>query len=283
MRNARIEVEPLTPSIGAVLRNVDLAQPLEEASFAEIKAALLAHHVIFFPDQRITPTQQLAFAERFGEVDEPHPVFKAHPQEPRVMLIEQKGREGVYNDMWHTDVTYQQCPPMGSILHAQILPPQGGDTLWASMYAAYDALSDRMKAFLDGMTALHDFGYSYSGYLLDKPEGRKRLREIEDQYPTVEHPVIRTHPETKRKLLFVNRSFTMRIKGLSQGESDGLLRLLCDHCEQPAFQVRHQWRVGDLAMWDNRCTQHLAVSDYYPHHRKMHRVTIRGERPFHVA
>ena len=197
------------------------------------------------------------------------------------MLIEQKGRQGVYNDMWHTDVTYQQAPPMGSILHAQILPPQGGDTLWASMYAAYDALSDRMKTFLDGMTALHDFGYSYSGYLLDKPEGRKRLREIEDQYPTVEHPVIRTHPETGRKALFVNSAFTTRLLGVSTEESEHLLKFLYAHAVRPDFVYRHRWRVGDVVMFDNRCLQHYVVPDH-PHnmHRRMHRTTASGDRPF---
>lgn len=283
MRNAKIEIEPITPTIGAVIRNLDLAQRLDEATVAEIRAALLAHHVIFFPDQAITPTQQTGFAEHFGEIDEPHPVFRPHPEEPRVMLIEQRGREGVYNDLWHTDVTYQQCPPMGSILHAQVLPPAGGDTLWASMCAAYDALSERMKSWLEGLIALHDFGYGYRDYLLGGADGKQRLRQIEDRYPTVEHPVVRTHPETSRKVLFVNRSFTAAIKGLPKLESDGLLRLLFEHCEAPAFQMRHRWRPRDLAMWDNRCTQHLAVADYHPHHRKMHRVTIRGERPFYAG
>jgi taurine dioxygenase len=199
------------------------------------------------------------------------------------MLIEQQGREGVYNDMWHTDVTYQQAPPMASILHAQVLPPSGGDTLWSSLCAAYDALSDKMKSLLEGLTALHDFAYSYRSYLIGRPDGKQRLREAEDRYPTAEHPVVRTHPETGRKGLFVNRSFTVAIKDLPQTESDGLLRLLFEHCEMPAFQMRHRWRPRDLVMWDNRCTMHYAVADYFPHHRKMHRVTLRGEPPFFRA
>ena len=283
MRNTRIEIEPITPTIGAFIRNLDLREPPDEAVFAEIRAGLLAHHVIVFPDQAITARQQLVFAELFGEIDEPHPVFKPHPDEPRVMLIEQQGREGVYNDMWHTDVTYQQRPPMASILHAQVLPPSGGDTLWVSLGAAYDALSEKMKSLLEGLTAYHDFAYAYRSYLIGQPNGKQQLREGEDRYPTAEHPVVRTHPETGRKVLFVNRSFTASIKGLSPNESDGLLRLLFDHCEMPAFQMRHRWRTRDLVMWDNRCTMHYAVADYSPHHRKMHRVTLRGEQPFYRA
>jgi taurine dioxygenase len=283
MRNARIAVRPITPTIGAVIEGVDLSAPLDDATFDEIHTAFLTHQVVFFPGQAITPQQQVMFAERFGEIDEPHPVFERHAEEPRVMLIEQRGKQGIYNERWHTDVTYQESPPMASVLHAQVLPESGGDTLWASMYAAYEALSEPMKATLEGLTAVHDFAHAYRDELMALPNGLKRLREIEDKYPSVEHPVVRTHPRTGRKLLFVNSTFTMRINGLTRGESDALLAYLFRHCESPMFQVRYRWRQHDVAIWDNRCTQHLAVPDFFPHHRRMNRVTVRGERPFYAA
>jgi taurine dioxygenase len=288
MRNTQIEVWPITPRIGAVIEGVDLSTSLSDETFDQIYAAFLEHQVIFLPNQEITPSQQVAFAKRFGEIDEPHPLFKSAPEDSRIMRIEQSGKEGdYYNDVWHTDVSFQERPAMASVLHAQVLPAVGSDTLWASMYAAYDALSYPIKLMLEGLTAVHDLTYSHrthypKAYRLirqTEPGGLARLRKIEDEHPPVSHPIIRTHPVTKRKALYVNRTFTERINGLSKIESDALLAMLLNHCESPMFQMRHRWSRHDLAIWDNRCTQHVVISDFYPQKRLMHRVTIKGDRP----
>lgn len=289
MTRASLEVRPLTPAIGAEIVNVDLAQ-LDDVGFAAVRRALLDHLVILFRNQSLSPQQHLAFARRFGDLEPPHPVFAHLPDQPQVSVLENRGKSGVYNDEWHTDVTFRARPAMGSILHARVIPDAGGDTLWASMYAAYDALAEPVKRMIDGLSAWHDiFGGgpynrtpNYREIVLARPNGAKRLREIEAEFPPVLHPVVRTHPETGRRALFVNRSFTTRIEGLSKLESHWLLGMLIEHAEQPQFQMRHRWRVDDLVMWDNRCTQHLAVADYLPAHRLMHRITVLGDRPVYL-
>ena len=285
--NARqLELRRITRCIGAEVDGIDLAR-LDDAGFSAVHAALLAHQVLVFRGQRLTPAEHLAFARRFGEAEPPHPVFGQVPEYPQVSVIETRGDEGVYNDEWHTDVTFRECPARGSILHARVLPPSGGDTLWASMTAAYEALSAPIRQLIDGLSAEHDirgsgpFAHvpSYRDVVLARPNGREQLRDIEERFPPVVHPVVRTHPETGRRALFVNRSFTTRIVELSKHESMALLGLLLEHAASPNFQMRHRWQVDDLVMWDNRCTQHFAVNDYAPARRVMHRVTVLGDRP----
>ena len=282
MRNTKIDVRPLSPAIGAEIAGVDLSKPLDDGTYETLHSALLEHLVIFFRDQAMTPDQQVAFAERFGPIEDPHPVFDKLEENPKVTVLETLGETGIYNDTWHTDVTFKPRPAMGTILLGREVPACGGDTLFASLYAAYDALSDRMKDFLQGLTATHDFLYAFGNTVMRK-SGPERYVELKKEYPSVSHPVIRSHPETGRPMLFVNETFTVKINELSDPESAALLTMLVNHVKRPEFQVRFRWRNGSLAFWDNRCTQHYAAKDYLPHHRLMHRITLLGDAPFYKA
>ena len=287
MSRINLGIRSITPAIGAEISGINLTQ-LGDDSFEAMRRALLDRQVIVFRDQRLSPADHLAFARRFGELEPPHPVFAHLLEHPQVSVLENREGQGVYNDEWHTDVTFRVCPALGCVLYAQVIPENGGDTLWSSMHAAYEALAVPVKRMIEGLSAVHDFrGGSphqrvpgYREIVLSRPDGAERLRQIEAEFPPVSHPVVRTHPETGRQALFVNRSFTTRIEGLSKLESDWLLGMLLEHAEQPGFQMRHRWREGDLVMWDNRCTQHLAVADYAPARRVMHRVTVLGDRPY---
>jgi taurine dioxygenase len=281
-----LTLRPITPGIGVEIAGVQLSQ-IGDDDFARLHQALLDRLVIVLRDQQLSPEDHLAFAGRFGELEPPHPVFAHLPDHPQVSVLETRGNEGIYNDEWHTDVTFRTRPALGSILYARIVPEEGGDTLWANMYAAYEALSPAIKRTIEGLSAVHDicgggpYGRTanFRESLLARPDGLQRLGEIQREFPPMTHPVVRVHPETGRKALYVNRSFTTHIEGLSKLESAWLLGLLLEHVEQVSFQMRHRWRANDLVMWDNRCTQHLAVSDYAPAHRLMHRVTVQGDQP----
>jgi taurine dioxygenase len=282
MVRANVEIRRITPLIGAEVQGVNLGR-LDDETFEAVHQALLDHEVLFFRDQDITPAQHLTFARRFGEVEPPHPVFDRVPEAPEVTIVEQKGRQGIYNDEWHTDVTFRARPPLASILHCQVAPPLGGDTLWASMTAAYDALSEPFKRLIEPLEAFHDITKGFMDTWLARPDGVAAMQEAQRANPPVVHPVVRTHPVNGRRALFVNRSFTVGLKGLSRPESDGLLELLLRHAEQPTYQVRFTWRPKSLAIWDNRVTQHYAVADFGAAHRKMHRVTVIGDEPFFRA
>jgi taurine dioxygenase len=270
---ATITVDKLTPIIGAEIGGVDLAQPLGNQVFDEVLRALAENLVIFFRGQTITPQQHLAFGRRFGELHI-HPAAPHEPGEPALMRIHaDRDSPRANGEGWHSDVSCDERPPMGSVLHIRQCPPNGGDTLFASMYAAYEALSERMKAYLDGLVALHDGEQVYRGTYANLGVADRPV------YPKAEHPVVRTHPLTGRKALYVNRGFTRRILGLPADESEAMLRYLFDHAENPLFQCRFRWTEGSVAFWDNRCAQHRAMWDYWPHTRSGHRVTILGERP----
>ena len=265
-----IAVEPLTPTIGAVVSDVDVGRPLPDATFQEIHDAWMQHGVLLFRDQVMTPEQHLAFGRRFGPLHI-HPAAPYAHGNPELMVIEtNQGSKRNNGSGWHSDVSADEEPPLGTILHLHEVPSQGGDTLWASMYAAFEALSPAMQALLEGLSALHVA--DYTGVYGDHPPQRA--------FPQAVHPVVRTHPVTKRKALFVNSSFTRRIEGLTARESRGLLDFLFEHVKHPAFQCRFRWEAGSVAMWDNRCTQHLAVWDYYPETRRGLRVTVQGDRPY---
>ena len=270
---ATIGVDRLTPIIGAEIAGIDLSRPLPDAQFEELRRALAENLVIFLRDQAITPAQQLEFGRRFGALHL-HPAAPHEPGHPELMIIRTDADATRANgEGWHTDVSCDAEPPMGSILYIKECPSHGGDTLFASMYAAYEALSDRMKAYLDGMTAVHDGEPAYRGLYANLGVADKA------SYPRAEHPVVRTHPDTGRKALYVNAGFTTRLLGVPSDESAGVLRYLFQHMENPLFQCRFRWRPGSLAFWDNRCTQHRAMWDYWPHRRYGNRVTIKGERP----
>jgi len=271
-----IQVDKLTPHAGAEIRGVDLSQPLDERTFKEIHDALIDSGVIFFRDQHLTPDQQKAFGRLFGELHM-HP---AAPREladhPEILVIhaDEKSKH-VAGENWHSDVSCDLEPPMGSILYMHELPPVGGDTLFASMYAAYEALSEPMKRLLEPLTAMHEGEHVY--------RGRYGVDDTGKTFPKAEHPVVRTHPVSGRKALYVNGGFTTRIVQLKRPESDALLQFLYRHVETPEFHCRFRWQVNSIAFWDNRCMQHHAMWDYYPQRRHGHRVTVRGDKPFHRA
>ncbi|MGA9866685.1 MAG: TauD/TfdA family dioxygenase [Acetobacteraceae bacterium] len=268
-----ITVDKLTPIIGAEIGGVDLSQPLGNRAFDEIHRALAENLVIFFRDQHLTPEQQLGFGRRFGELHI-HPAAPHAPGHPELMIIHaDKDSPRANGEGWHTDVSCDVEPPMGSILYIKTCPPRGGDTLFANMYAAYEALSDRMKRYLEGLNAIHDgedvYRGTYANYgVADKPS-----------YPRAEHPVVRTHPVTGKKALYVNAGFTKRLVGIPPDESQAVLRYLYEHAANPLFQCRFRWHENSMAFWDNRCAQHRAMWDYWPHTRSGFRVTVAGEKP----
>jgi taurine dioxygenase len=262
-------VRQLSPTIGAEIDGVDLSQPLDDATFSVVERALLDHEVIFFRDQRLTDAQQQSFAARFGPPQRfpfANPVDEATPA-VHAIAIDGSAPRRSNADIWHTDATFMARPPLGSVLRAVTLPDCGGDTLFASASAAYEALSPQLRQLVDGLTATHDFTKSSS-----------HRRALHDEYPPASHPVVRTHPVTGRKAIFVNRVFTVRINELPERESDMLLAFLYEHVASPDFQVRFSWTPGAVAMWDNRCTQHYAVLDYASL-RVMHRVVVDGDEP----
>lgn len=269
----RFEVRPLTPTIGAELLGIDLGQELDDAMIADIRAALLAHKVIFFRDQTIDRAQHLAFARRFGPL-EIHPATPRDQPDPEVLRIAHgPNSRGVENN-WHSDVTWRAEPSLGSILRAIELPEVGGDTLFSDMYAAYDALSPAMKAFVCTLEAEHDIARVFAKRL------NQDIEKLHEKFPIQTHPVVRTHPETGRRGLYVNTGFTTRIVGLSKKESDWLLDHLYSFAAIPEHVCRFRWTPGSLAFWDNRACQHYAASDYFPAVRIMERVTIAGDKPY---
>jgi alpha-ketoglutarate-dependent taurine dioxygenase len=265
-------IHPLTPTIGAVISDADLSGPLDPEAIRAIREALLEYGVIFFKDQNITRDQLKSFAASFGELGRTFKSPDAAADEVGEMVI--TAPKGT-TDIWHADSTYMESPPLGAVLRAVRLPPLGGDTCWASMYAAYEALSEPMRKMLDGLTAVHSvfpvvqrLGLSLDDYL--RQSGSEPTESV--------HPVVRVHPETGRKLLFVNQSWTTRIVELNPAESSRILELLFEHVKSPDFNIRHRWAPNDVAFWDNRAVLHYAVPDYHVE-RVMQRIVIAGDRP----
>jgi alpha-ketoglutarate-dependent taurine dioxygenase len=269
-----IEVRKSTPHIGAEIHGIDLSRPLSDEQFRDVHAALMDNLVIFFRDQKLSLERHKELGARFGKLHFHPAAPRVFPEHPEVFVIKaDENSTYVAGEDWHSDVSCDAEPPMGTILYLTEVPPDGGgDTLFANMYLAYDRLSPRIRTLLDGMTAIHDGEQLYRGRYGNDDTGKV--------YPRAEHPVVRTHPVTGRKSLYVNRFFTTRIVGLSKIESDGLLQMLFRHIETPEFQVRFRWQPGSIAFWDNRCAQHRALWDYYPNRRYGHRVTVCGDKPF---
>ena len=275
MAYRRISVAPLTPAIGAEITDVDLRDSLDDETLAEVRRALLEHGVIFFRDQHIDHEQHLEFGRRFGEVHV-HPVAPSVDGRPELMRIQTDASSVRHNgDRWHSDVSCDEEPPMGSVLHLHTVPECGGDTLFASMYAAWEALSEPMKTLLAPLEARHESAHFYHHLYGEETVMRR------NEYPSAVHPVVRTHPETGREALFVNSGFTRRILGVSESESRALLAFLFEHVADPRFQCRFRWRRHTIAFWDNRCVQHYAMWDYFPETRSGTRVTVAGDRPYH--
>ena len=278
-----MEIQPLGPAIGAVVSHIDLTRPLPLAQRDALHAALLQHQVLFFENQPVTPQQQRDLAAQFGPLHI-HPVYRNIPEVPEIIVLDTDDNNPPDNDNWHTDITFTEAPAQAALLSARQLPPLGGDTLWASNVAAFEALSAPWQRLLSGLNAEHDFVKSFPAWRFARtPEERVRWEAAVAKHPPVLHPVIRTHPETGQQGLFVNEGFTTRIVELSATESDAVLRQLFAHISKPEFTVRWRWKVGDLAFWDNRSTQHYACANYLPHRRVMHRATVLGDRPFYRA
>ncbi len=271
-----MQVRPIAGAMGAEILGVDLAQTLDAATAAAIRRSLLEYLVIFFRDQTLTPPQQLEFARAFGEPVE-YPQLKGLPECPLITPVVKLEHERVnFGGVWHSDTTYLERPPMGSMLYALEVPPQGGDTLFANQYLAYETLSDGLKRTLAGLTGVNT---STKAAASRTREDRMRASGEELKVLVGEHPVVRTHPETGRKALYVNVGHTVSFRGWSEDESRPLLDYLFAHQVQPEFTCRFRWQPGSLAFWDNRCAQHNAVNDYHGQRRVMHRVTLAGEAP----
>src|SRR5580692_3575137 len=275
-----IKVTRLTRALGAVIEGVDLAADLPQPVINRLSELLVEHEVMLFPRQPITPQQQCRFAARFGDLHI-HPIYPVLPELPQIMVIDT--HEGFLpdNDNWHTDVTFTQTPPLAGILAAKQLPSMGGDTLWSSNSRVYEALSPPLQKMLEGLTAEHSVVKSFpAGRWGNDPSFKERYDRAVAKHPPVIHPVVRTHPVSGRKGLFVNEGFTTRILELKPVESDALLAMLFAQAGKPEFTLRWHWRVNDIAFWDNRVTQHYAVADYLPERRIMHRATVIGDKPF---
>jgi taurine dioxygenase len=277
-----LRIEKAAGALGAYVSEVSLADVAESSdAFAEIRAALLEHEVLFFRDQDITPVEYQAFARQFGQV-EAHPAYETVPEAPDVQILESTPEAPSKIEVWHTDMTFRPAPPCITLLHGQIIPPYGGDTLWASISAAYDGLSEPIKKLVDSLEAVHDFRHGFQESLAE-PGGPERLAGAIAANPPVTHPLTVTHPETGRRVIYVNALFTTHVVGLSRTESRMLLEFLYRHVVTEEYTVRLKWSPKTVAIWDNRSTQHKPVNDFFPQHRKMHRVTISGERPLRLA
>ena len=268
----QFDARPMSPAIGAELIGADLAAP-SDTLVEEVRAALLQYQVVFFRDQDITRAQHIAFARAFGEL-EIHPATpKDQPDREVLRIVHGPNSRGMEN-AWHSDVTWREQPSLGSILRAIELPDVGGDTLFSNMVMAYEGLDDDLKARLCEMTAVHDIARVFAKRL------GKDTASLHEKFPLMEHPVVRTHPETGQRLIYVNTAFTDHIKGMDRAESDELLSFLYSRAAIPEYQCRFRWAPGSIAFWDNRACQHYAASDYFPNTRIMERVTIAGDRPY---
>ena len=275
----QLELEPISGVLGAIVRGVDLAENLSDATVTAIRQAFVEHHVLFFRDQKLSAEQQMLFGRLFGELDF-HPFVHGTAAHPEVLDVVTLPDDTVnFGGGWHCDVTFLAEPDLGSILYAIEVPPTGGDTLFANQHAAYDALSDTMKSMLDGLVAVHSPGVQYNDGGPSTLSKAMKTKDADLADTEVEHPVVRTHPESGRKGLYVNRAFTTRIRGLRLNESNALLQLLFDHAVQERFTCRFPWQPGSVAMWDNRSVQHYALHDYAGHRRHMRRITICGDKP----
>jgi len=274
MNPEKLRIRSIAPQCGAEVLGVNLAERLDDESIDQLSQALAEHCVLFFRDQELTAADQKAFGKRFGELHQ-HPdwpwLVDGHPEIMEIRADENSTR--IAGEQWHSDVSCDAEPPLGSILYMREKPPSGGDTLFANMHAAFDALSPEMQSNLMGLTAIHDGEHVYR-------QGYGQAPATDKTYPRSEHPIVRTHPVSGRQALFVNRTFTTHIPQLQAKESGEMLEMLFAHLEQPSFQCRFIWQPDSVAFWDNRCAQHQALWDYFPNRRTAWRVTIKGEAPY---
>ena len=273
-----LAVRKAAGALGAFVEGVSLNDVVEQdAVFDELKQIAMEYEVIFMRDQNVAAEVFQAFAQQFGPILG-HPAYATVEGAPDVQVLESTPENPSKIEVWHSDMTFSQTPPTYTILHGQVIPEYGGDTLWASATSAYESLSEHMQGLVNELVAVHDFRQGFKESLAE-PGGAERLREAIEANPPVEHPLVRTHPETGKKAIYVNALFTSHIKDLSPLESRRILEFLYQHVVTPEFTVRLNWTPGTVVVWDNRSTQHKPVNDFFPQHRKLHRVTIKGDRP----
>ena len=275
---SRLNIKPLSGCIGAEIHGIDLTKLITHELYIQLRECLVEYEVIFFRDQAITPAQQHALASMFGPLQS-HPAYQTVEGFPEISILESTADKPTKIECWHSDMTFRQHPPLATVLRAQVVPDKGGDTLWASMTAAYRGLSKSMQDFLSTLTAVHDFSYGFKESLAE-PGGQQRLAQALIDNPPVRHPVIRTHPESGKSVIFVNELFTRHIEGLSRSESDALLAFIFEHIRTPEYSCRFAWQPDSIAIWDNRSTQHKPINDYFPAHRRLERITIDGDLPY---
>ena len=270
-----IKIQKYSPNLGAVITGVDLSKEINEDQFKDIHKAFLDNQVLFFQNQNeILPEIHLKLGKLFGELHV-HPAAPSMPGYPEIFEIHAHKNSKVANgEFWHSDVSCDIEPPLGTMLQLHILPETGGDTMFSDMYSAYNELSDKYKSLLDGLIAIHESEHLYSGRYEDRGVNKDNIKT-----PVANHPLIRTHPITGKKAIYVNRTFTTGIEGMNKNESSSILEFLFEHCEHVNFQIRYRWNKNDMAFWDNRCTMHRAIWDYWPNERKGRRVTIKGDKP----
>ena len=273
----KIKIKPYSPSLGATVKGIDLSKKLSNTELSFVKKAFTKYQVLFFQGQsEISPEVQIELGKSFGPLHY-HPAAPTMKGFPEIFEIHTHKNSKVSDgsENFHSDVSCDEEPPLGTMLQLHILPDVGGDTLFTNMYLAYDSLSENMKSFLGNLKAWHESEHIYKGRYAERG-----VSDNDINCPSALHPIVRTHPETKRKAIFVNRNFTTKIDGLSKSESNSILNFLYDHCEKLEYQIRYRWNKNDMAFWDNRCTMHRAMWDYHPMERKGRRVTIKGEKPF---
>lgn len=270
-----IKIQKYSPNLGAIITGVDLSKEINEDQFKDIHKAFLDNQVLFFQNQNeIAPEIHLKLGKLFGELHV-HPAAPSMPGYPEIFEIHAHKNSKVANgEFWHSDVSCDIEPPLGTMLQLHILPETGGDTMFSDMYSAYNELSDKYKSLLDGLIAIHESEHLYSGRYEDRGVNKDNIKT-----PVANHPLIRTHPITGKKAIYVNRTFTTGIEGMNKNESSSILEFLFEHCEHVNFQIRYRWNKNDMAFWDNRCTMHRAIWDYWPNERKGRRVTIKGDKP----
>ena len=277
MQEAGFQIHPVTAVIGAEIRGLDLREELPQATIDALERAMLEYGVLFFRSQPLTPAQHVAFSARFGELLV-HPFGHVHPEHPELVILDQVHPVGEGTDIWHCDTSYLPEPPLGSVLRPVQLPARGGDTCFASAEAAFEALSPALQEMCLELRAIHDIAVPMER-AIRYGDSRLSVEEARKDFPPTSHPVVRTHPVTGRKALFVTRNATTHIEGIPERESEWLLPFLCDHLRSPRFQCRFHWEPDSVVFWDNRSTQHYAIPDYHER-RIMHRTTLIGDKPF---
>ncbi|MDC3263482.1 TauD/TfdA family dioxygenase [Pelagibacterales bacterium] len=269
----------ITPTIGAEISNIDLSEELSQKQLDQIYQDLIDYNVIFFRNQDISPKNHIALATSFGEIEPPHPVYPHVKDFPEIVLLENDSNNPPDTDEWHTDVTFKSDPAFASILYSKIIPPAGGDTLWCSLSAIYEALPNDTKKYLESLRAVHDMGSFRNNFINeDDIKSAQKVTAGFQKFGSAIHPMVKTHPISNKKFLYINPGFTSHVVGMNMTDSNNLLSYLFNFMNKPEFQIRFKWSAKTIAIWDNRCTMHYAIGDYMPHHRQMNRITVLNDK-----